>query len=99
METTMWYRLSIAASALLVMGSAVTAAELPTYEAAGFPVTPHQLAAIGAADANERAGAATPLLAGMPASPHQLAVLAPRGKTAAGSGRAITGQARPSSGD
>lgn len=95
----MWYRLSIAAFALLVTGSAATAAELPTYEAAGFPVTPHQLAAIGAANASERAGAATPGLDGMPASPHQLAVLTPRGKTTAGSGRATTGQARPSSGD
>jgi hypothetical protein len=99
METTMWYRLSIAASALLITGGVATAAELPTYEAAGFPVTPHQLATIGAANANERAPAATPVLSGMPASPHQFAVLTPRGKTTAGSVRSTTGQARLSSGD
>ena len=93
----MWYRLSIAASALILSGVAATAAELPTYEVAGFPVTPHQTATIGAAGAQEQAPAAAPELAGMPASPHQIAVLTPRGKTfgdRAASGRATTGMAR-----
>jgi hypothetical protein len=72
----MWYRLSIAASAILIMGGGVAAnaAELPTYEVKGFPASPAQTAILGAAGAQERAPAA-PELAGMPASPVQIAVL------------------------
>jgi hypothetical protein len=89
METTMWYRLSIAASAVLVMGAvAAKAAELPTYEAMGFPMTPHQMATLGAANAQQQAPAATPELAGLPASPVQIAVLARHGA------RVTTGMAR-----
>ena len=74
----MWYRLSIAATAGLMLGGAgAAAAELPTYEVMGLPITPHQLAALGPANAQERAPAPTLLLAGMPASPHQIAVLTP----------------------
>jgi len=94
----MWYRLSIAASATLVMsGIAAGAAELPTYEVAGFPVTPHQSATIGAAGAQEQVPTAAPEIAGMPASPHQIAVLTPRDKAfgeKAASGGATTGMAR-----
>ena len=72
----MWYRLSIVAvAALMTGGVAATAAELPTYEVMGFPITPHQLVALGPPNAQERAPAVT---AGMPASPHQIAVLMPR---------------------
>ena len=74
----MLYRLSIAATAGLMLGGAgAAAAELPTYEVMGLPITPHQLAALGPANAQERAPAPTLLLAGMPASPHQIAVLMP----------------------
>ena len=52
----MWYRLSIAATAGLMLGGAgAAAAELPTYEVMGLPITPHQLAALGPANAQERA--------------------------------------------
>ena len=75
----MWYRLSIAAVAALVTGGvAAKAAELPTYEVMGFPITPHQLVALGPANAQEQAPAVTLTLAGMPASAHQIAVLTPR---------------------
>ena len=68
----MWYRLSIAASAVLIMGTiTATAAELPTYEVAGFPASPNQIAVLGAAGAQQRA----PELADMSASPVQIAVL------------------------
>ena len=72
----MWYRL-IAVAGLMTGGAAATAAELPTYEVRGFPITPHQFAALGPANAQERAPAVTLTLAGMPASPHQIAVLTP----------------------
>ena len=75
----MWYRLSIAAAAALMMdGVGATAAELPIYEVMGFAITPHQLAALGPADAQQGLPAFTLTKAGMPASPHQIAVLTPR---------------------
>jgi hypothetical protein len=100
MEITMWYRLSIATAVALTMGAVVaTAAELPTYEVMGFPITPHQLAALGPANAQERAPAVALTLAGMPASPHQIAVLRPRQRSTgqiAGIGKQMpTGLVRP----
>ena len=93
----MWYRLSIAASAILVIGGvAATAAEIPTYEVAGFPASPNQIAVLGAAGARERA----PELAAMSASPAQIAVLKRHDqKTTDGSGRSTTGLARLSTGN
>jgi hypothetical protein len=44
MEVAMWYRFSIVATAALLLGGAgAAAAELPTYEVMGFPITQHQL--------------------------------------------------------
>src|SRR5258705_13217235 len=100
MEITMGYQLSIAAAAALMMGGVgATAAELPTYEVMGFPITPHQLAALGPAQAQQGLPASTLTKAGMPASPHQIAVLTPRQKVleeqiANSGGRATTGPAR-----
>jgi hypothetical protein len=93
----MWYRLSIAASAILVIGGvAANAAELPTYEVAGFPASPAQTAILGAAGAQQRA----PELAGMSASPVQIAVLKRHDqKTTDRSGRSTTGLARLSTGN
>ena len=65
--------------AILLSGIAGAAAQetaLPTYEFAGLPITPHQMAVLGlSGQIQERT--ATPTLArdGMPASPHQLVVL------------------------
>jgi hypothetical protein len=79
LEIAMLHPLSIAVvAALMTGGVGATAAELPTYEAMSFPITPHQLVTLGPANAQERAPAATLTLGGMPASPHQIAVLTPR---------------------
>jgi hypothetical protein len=73
-----WYR-SIAAAAGFMMSVAhATAAELPTYEVIGFPITPHQLVVLGPPNAEQRLPTFTVTMAGMPASPHQIAVLTPR---------------------
>ena len=96
----MWYRLSIATAATLVLGGVgATAAELPNYEVMGFPITPHQLVALGPADAEQGLPASTLTKAGMPASPHQIAVLTPRQRVidqqiANSGGRATTGLVR-----
>ena len=65
----MCYRLSIAAAAALMLGGVgATAAELPTYEVMGFPITPHQLVALGPANAEQ----------GLPTVGTPAAVLMPR---------------------
>src|SRR6267378_1895607 len=61
MEIAMCFRLSIAAAATLMMGGVgATAAELPSYDVVGFPITPHQFVVLGPANAQERAPAAAP---------------------------------------
>ena len=91
---------SIAVAAALIMGGAgATAAELPIYEVMGFPITPHQLVALGPANAQQGLPASTLTVAGLPASPHQIAVLMPRQRVlneqiANSGGRATTGSAR-----
>lgn len=66
--------LSIAAAAVISLASsaAVFAAELPTYEAKGFPISPVQASVLGAADVSEQSPVASAV------SPHQLSVLTPR---------------------
>jgi hypothetical protein len=64
--------------ALLPIAAATSAAELPSYELAGFPVSPHQWSAVGSANVKEQSASASLTMAGMPASPHQVAVLTPR---------------------
>jgi hypothetical protein len=51
---------------------------LPTFEVTGFPISPHQVAVLGAAHVEERSAMPKLKLAGMPASPHQIAVLTAR---------------------
>jgi hypothetical protein len=65
---------------LLLEVAAGSAAELPRYEVAGLPISPHQIAILGLAGITERSPTATLMLNGMPASPHQIAVLQPRAK-------------------
>ena len=72
--------LPIGAIAALLSITRASAAELPTFELAGFPITAHQVALLGAANVEEQTPAPTLILDGMPASPHQIAVLAPRSK-------------------
>jgi hypothetical protein len=79
----------IAAATVLAMTAATAgvAAELPTYEKAGLPISPVQVQLLGAADVQQQPTAANG------ATPHQLSVLTPRSqvKTAtATSGRPET---------
>jgi hypothetical protein len=75
--------------------SGVLAADLPTYEIMGFPVTQHQLAAVNSAYVKESAPVSTLTLAGMPASPAQILILTPRsGQMVAKTGDAPRGTMR-----
>jgi hypothetical protein len=69
--------LSIAAVAAISMADVTAgfAAELPTYEAAGLPISPVQAGLLGAANVQEQ-----PPVSTTAASPHQLSVLTPRPK-------------------
>jgi len=72
-----------AAAALMLSGAGAVAAELPTYEITGFPLSPVQFAAVSSAQVQERAPTPTLMLGGMPASPMQIMVLTKRPQTAA----------------
>ena len=63
---------------ILTGAAAATAAELPTYEVTGFPVTPVQASVVRSGHEQEASRQPTLTSGGMPASPHQIAVLAPR---------------------
>ena len=66
--------LPIAAAALSIAGAtAGFAAELPTYETKGLPISAAQVGVLGAADVQERSPALTST-----ATAHQLSVLTPR---------------------
>lgn len=71
--------LSIAAAILTIVGgSAAVAAELPTYEANGLPVSPLQVRVLGAAHVEQQVAAPATV-----ASVHQAKVLGPRKVTTA----------------
>ena len=74
--------LSIAAAMLAATGA--VAAEVPSYEKAGMPVSAVQVQVLGAENVQEAAPAATSV------SPVQLSVLTPRGKITTAQGRAET---------
>ena len=76
---TMVHRVSLALTAVL-LSSAATAAELPTFEIIGFPLTQHQLTVLNTGIVQERPPAPGLTLASMPASPVQIGVLTPRSK-------------------
>jgi hypothetical protein len=63
---------------VMAAGTSAGAAELPAFEARGFPISRHQVAVLGSAHVQERSAVATLTLNEMPASPHQIAVLTPR---------------------
>jgi hypothetical protein len=74
----MRYRLLNVAIATLMLGAApARASDPPSFEQSGFPVTPHQVALLGAENVQEQTPAPMLSIAGMPASPHQIAVLNP----------------------
>jgi hypothetical protein len=84
--------LTIAAMiAISIAGGTISfAAELPTYEVKGLPISPVQVGLLGAANVQEQ-----PQIASSAASPHQLSVLTPRPKLRAATAatRAETGLA------
>ena len=69
--------LSIAAAAVISIAGATSgfAAELPSYEAAGLPISAVQVQVLGTANVQEQSQVPTSA-----ASPHQLGVLTPRTK-------------------
>jgi hypothetical protein len=69
--------LAVAAVAIVSIagGTAGFAAQLPSYEARGFPISPVQAGLLGAANVSERSPASTTA-----ASPHQSSVLTPHRK-------------------
>ena len=75
--------LMAAIAAVTVIGSGARAAELPTFELTGFPITPHQVAVVGGTGVQEQAPIPALTFGGMPASPQQIAVLTPRSSVAA----------------
>ena len=78
---TMVHRVSLALTAVLLSSAAAaTAAELPTFEIIGFPLTQHQLTVLHPGIVQERSPVPSLTLAGMPASPVQISVLTPRPK-------------------
>jgi hypothetical protein len=60
----------IAAAIAIAGGPAAVAAELPTYEASGFPISPVQLRLLGPANVREQ-----PPMPSVVATPHQASVL------------------------
>jgi hypothetical protein len=74
-------RTSIVAVTFLLFGVAgASAGQLPQYEVAGLPISPHQISLLGLGGIKEQSPTPTLTLNGMPASPHQIAVLQPRAK-------------------
>ena len=63
-----------------VLGAVDSGGELPQYEVAGFPISPHQISVLGSGDVQEQWPSPSLTLNGMPASPHQIAVIGPRSK-------------------
>jgi hypothetical protein len=54
---------------------AAAAAERPTYETSGFPITTHQVSVMGASQVQEAPSVPALTLGGMPASPNQILIL------------------------
>jgi hypothetical protein len=48
--------------------ASAAAAALPSYEAMGFPITPHQFSVVGSANVEEQSPSPSLTMAGMPAS-------------------------------
>ncbi len=70
---------AITATETLFLSGIALAAELPSYEVSGFPITPHQISVLGTTGSLKEQSPSTSLVVGgMPASPVQLSILAPR---------------------
>jgi hypothetical protein len=79
-NATMKRLLLIATAAVLIPAGAnvAAAAELPTYNVTGFPITSVQASVVGSGQEQESPPAPTLTVDGMPASPVQISVLTPR---------------------
>jgi hypothetical protein len=64
-------------AALALKARCAAAAELPTFELMGFPISLHEMSVLRSARVQEQSAAPVVFLAAMPASPHQPAVLMP----------------------
>ena len=82
--------IAAAIAVIVPRGTRAEAAELPTFELMGFPISPHQLSVVGSAHVEERSPVPTLTLRGMPASPHQVAVLTPHREMAGMSAARMT---------
>jgi hypothetical protein len=70
-----------AVAVIILQGAGVAAAaELPTYESMGLPITAVEISVVGSTHVREVSPVPTLTVGGMPASPHQIAVLTPRKK-------------------
>jgi hypothetical protein len=70
---------AIATTGTLLLSGIATAQEFPVYELSGFPISPHQVSALGVTGLlKEHSPGTSPTIGGMPASPHQIVVLTPR---------------------
>jgi hypothetical protein len=72
--------ISMAAAMLIASGAGAMAAELPTYQAQGFPISPVQVQLVGAARVQEQPPLATATPDGSSVTPLQISVLTPRAK-------------------
>jgi hypothetical protein len=70
-------------AAIMPVGAAATASELPVFAVTGFPISQHQVSVLGSAIIEEQAPPPALTLNGMPASPLQIAVLTPHPKRTA----------------
>jgi hypothetical protein len=62
--------------AVALAGTSANAAQLPSYEVGGFPISLHEIAVLGStANVKEQSPSPSLTMGGMPASPHQVAVL------------------------
>jgi hypothetical protein len=88
--------LSATVAVLVPMGADMAAAaELPTYESMGFPITSVQASVVGSGHEQESSPLPTLTFGGMPASPVQIAILTPRKHVVGFATQAITeGRAR-----
>jgi hypothetical protein len=73
-------RLVLFTAVTVILGGAdvAAAAELPTYESMGLPITAVQISVMGSSHAQEVSPVPTLTVGGMPASPHLIAVLTAR---------------------
>jgi hypothetical protein len=65
----------VAIIAASLSGAVGKAAELPSYDLMGFPITQHQFSVLGSANIKERSSSPSLTMNGMPASPHQVSVI------------------------